>query len=83
MFTREGRLKAALKMKDDALGVFHEAKERLNVAIQRLHEHRIESIKIIDKKTKEIEFEKATIERTDWHINAATNNIVKINEIIQ
>ncbi len=79
---REMRLASALAEKDAAIGIFKTAKERLNGAIRKLTAHNTESRTIIQDRLKEIDQEKALIEKNQQHIEHATKQIVKINEIL-
>lgn len=82
MFTRAGRLEAALKMRDQALGVFVEAKERLNAAVIKIQNHITESQQVLADLHERAEAEKALIDQNRQHIDSAVKTIVKINEIL-
>jgi peptidoglycan hydrolase CwlO-like protein len=82
MFTRNARLNQALKIKENALGIFHSAKEQLDVAIQKLQEHIGESEALIGNKLKEVDEEREMIKRNRMHIESSRRTIVKINEIV-
>lgn len=83
MFTRNGKIQATLRLKNNAIGIFTSAREKLLEVHERLDAHINEAKTNIDLKQKEIDDEKDLIAQHLSHRESTRNTINKIDELLK
>lgn len=76
------RLKKALKIKENALSIFSEAKKGLLDAIERFQDHKDSANYAIERHNRGIDEEQAVHDFADEQIRHANNTIQKIDTIL-